>query len=75
LDSRILRDGAKLTTATLAVAPRLQPSVRTAAGGHSPRKREEHEEEDTNYAYAAPTMIFLILMYGEPCEMLLVCVG
>ena len=29
----------------------------------------------TNYAYAAPTMIFLIRMYGEPCEMLLVCVG
>ena len=29
----------------------------------------------TDYAYAAPTMIFLIRMYGEPCEMLLVCVG
>ncbi len=27
------------------------------------------------YAYAAPTMIFLIRMYGDPCEMLLVCVG
>ena len=28
-----------------------------------------------SYAYAAPTIIFLILMYGDPCEMLLVCVG
>jgi hypothetical protein len=27
------------------------------------------------YAYAAPTMIFLIRIHGEPCEMLLVCVG
>jgi hypothetical protein len=27
------------------------------------------------YAYAAPTMIFLMRMYGLPCEMLLVCVG
>ena len=27
------------------------------------------------YAYAAPTMIFLIRMCGEPCEMLLVWVG
>ena len=27
------------------------------------------------YAYAAPTMIFLIRSHGEPCEMLLVCVG
>ena len=27
------------------------------------------------YAYAAPTMIFLMRMCGLPCEMLLVCVG
>ena len=27
------------------------------------------------YAYAAPTMIFLIRSHGHPCEMLLVCVG
>src|SRR6478672_7696112 len=28
-----------------------------------------------DYAYAAPTIIFLIRMCGDPCEMLLVCVG
>jgi hypothetical protein len=26
-------------------------------------------------AYAAPTMIFLMRSHGQPCEMLLVCVG
>src|SRR5262245_36731297 len=31
--------------------------------------------EICNQEYAAPTMIFLIRMYGDPCEMLLVCVG
>src|SRR5262245_58057676 len=37
--------------------------------------RKERDINVVVYAYAAPTMIFLIRMYGDPCEMLLVCVG
>ena len=43
---------------------------------------ETHEKEKVFfrvfrelYAYAAPTMIFLIRTHGDPCEMLLVWVG
>jgi hypothetical protein len=48
-------------------------TAETAAVNHQFTNSPIHQF--TNYAYAAPTMIFLILMYGEPCEMLLVCVG
>ena len=53
------------------------------AGEHGRRRQLDRGTEGETrcpianvcYAYAAPTMIFLIRSHGEPCEMLLVCVG
>src|SRR5258708_2021913 len=61
---------------------RLQYQPRGVENGGHERERQNPEREPRTpnpeprrYAYAAPTMIFLIRMCGDPCEILLVCVG